>query len=261
MAFTMECYEKGLITKKDTGGIEMTWGNHRALVAMMEKMAKREGFGDIIADGVKKAAERIGGEAVKCAIHIQGQEVPGHNPIGSYHWPATYIASATPARHTQGSEGFSQELMPKFDKSKFTGRGLAHKIGACSQNALMCCGMCLFVEGALPSKHTMTEFLRAVTGWDITTDELLKAGERIENVRQAFNIREGLNLLKFDVPGRILGRPPHKVGPLVGVTVDEETLVKEYLKEMDWDLKTAKPSEKKLKELGLDDIARALYMK
>ncbi len=258
MAFTMECYEKGLINKKDTGGIEMTWGNHRALIAMMGKMAKREGFGDIIADGVKKAAERIGGEAAKYAVHIQGQEVPGHNPIGSYHWPATYIANATPARHTQGSEGFSQELMPKFDKSSFRGRGLAHKIGVCSQHALMCGGMCLFVEGALPSKHNMAEFFRAVTGWDVTTEELLKTGERIENVRQAFNIREGLNLLKYDVPGRILGRPPHKVGPLAGVTVDEETLVKEYLKEMDWDLKTARPSEKKLKELGLEDIAREL---
>jgi aldehyde:ferredoxin oxidoreductase len=259
IAFTMECYEKGLITKKGTGGIEMNWGNHKAMVAMMEKMAKREGFGDIIADGVKKAAERIGGEAAKSAIHIQGQEVPGHNPIGSYHWPATYIASTTPARHTQGSEGFSQELMPKFDKSSFSGRGPAHKIGVCSQNALMCCGMCLFVEGALPSKHVMAEFLRAVTGRDITTDELLKAGERIENVRQAFNIREGLNLLKFNVPGRILGRPPHKVGPLAGVTIDDKTLVNEYLKEMDWDLKTAIPSQKKLKELGLGDIARALY--
>jgi aldehyde:ferredoxin oxidoreductase len=258
MAFTMECYEKGLINKKDTGDIEMTWGNHRAMVAMMEKMAKRDGFGDIIADGVKKAAERIGKDAGKCAIHIQGQEVPGHNPIGSYHWPATYIASTTPARHTQGSEGFSQELMPNFDKSSFSGRGLAHKIGVCSQNALMCCGMCLFVEGALPSKHVMTEFLRAVTGWDLTTEELLKAGERIENVRQAFNIREGINLLKYDIPGRILGKPPHKVGPLAGVTIDAETLVKEYLKEMDWDLETARPSAKKLKELGLEDIAREL---
>jgi aldehyde:ferredoxin oxidoreductase len=149
--------------------------------------------------------------------------------------------------------------MPKFDKSKFSGRGPAHKIGVCSQNALMCLGMCLFVEGALPSKHVMAEFLRAVTGWDVTTEELLVTGERIENVRQAFNVREGLKLLNFSVPGRILGRPPHKVGPLAGVTVDAATLVKEYLQEMDWDLKTARPSAKKLKELGLDDIAGELH--
>jgi aldehyde:ferredoxin oxidoreductase len=260
MAFTMECYEKGLINKKDTGGIEMTWGNHKALVEMLEKMGKREDFGDIIADGVRMAAERIGKGAEKYAIHVQGQEVPGHSPVGGFHWPATYIANATPGRHTQGSEGFSREGMPEFDAGSFRGRGPAHKIGTCRQHIVMCSGMCLFVTGALPGNEVITEFLRAVTGWDITTDELMKAGERIENMRQAFNIREGINLLKNEIPGRILGRPPQKVGPLAGVSVDAETLVNEYLTAMDWDLKTAKPSEKKLRELGLEDVARALSM-
>ena len=258
MAFTMECYEKGLITKKDTGGIEMTWGNHKALVAMMEKMGRREGFGDIIADGVRAAAQRIGQGAEKYAIHIHGQEVPGHSPVAGFHWPATYIANATPGRHTQGSEGFSQELMPEYDKGSFRGRGQAHKTGTCLQHVVMCCGMCLFVTGALPSNHVIAEFMRAVTGWDITTEELLKAGERIENMRQAFNIREGLNLMKYEVSGRILGKPPHKAGPLAGVSVDADTLVKDYLVAMDWDVITAKPSEKKLQELGLDDVAREL---
>ena len=121
--------------------------------------------------------------------------------------------------------------------------------------------MCLFVTGALPSYHVIEEFMRAVTGWDITLDELLVAGERIENVRQAFNIREGINLLNFEVSGRVFGRPPHKEGPLAGITVDADTIVREYVAAMDWDLKTAKPSEKKLKELGLDDIAGDLWPK
>jgi aldehyde:ferredoxin oxidoreductase len=77
-------------------------------------------------------------------------------------------------------------------------------------------------------------------------------------MRQAFNIREGINLLKNEIPGRILGKPPQKAGPLAGVSVDAETLVKENLTAMDWDLKTAKPSEKKLKELGLEDVAREI---
>ncbi|MCX7912706.1 MAG: aldehyde ferredoxin oxidoreductase C-terminal domain-containing protein, partial [Dehalococcoidales bacterium] len=155
-------------------------------------------------------------------------------------------------------EGFSQELMPPFDKSKFTGRGIPHKIGVSSQHVLMCAGMCLFVESALPSKHVLTEFLRAVTGWDYTTDELLTCGERIENVRHAFNIREGINLLEFNIPGRIIGKPPHRAGPLAGVTVDADTLVKEYLAAMEWDLRTAKPSAQRLIALGLEDIARDL---
>lgn len=90
-------------------------------------------------------------------------------------------------------------------------------------------------------------------------DEVLKTGERISNLRQAFNIREGLNPLQFKVPDRVLGRPPQEEGPLTGVTVDEETMVKEYLAAMDWDAKTAKPSKKKLQELGLEDVAKELW--
>jgi len=83
--------------------------------------------------------------------------------------------------------------------------------------------------------------------------------ERISNIRQAFNIREGLNPLEFKVPDRVLGRPPLKEGPLAGVTVDEDTLIKDCLTAMDWDLKTAKPSKKKLLELGLEDVAKVLW--
>ncbi len=259
MAFTMECYENGLIDKRDTDGIEMNWGNHKSLVAMLEKMAKREGFGDILADGVKAAAQKIDKGAGEYAIHVHGQEVPGHNPIAGFHWPATYIANATPGRHTQGSEGFSQELLPKYDPGSFSGRGPAHRIGTCQQHITMCTGTCLFVAGNLPGYEVMAEFMRAITGWDITLEEMLEAGERIENVRQAFNVREGLNLLKFEVSGRILGKPPHAVGPLAGVSVDADTLVREYIAAMDWDAATAKPSKKKLKALGLDDIARELW--
>ncbi|MFP3976034.1 MAG: aldehyde ferredoxin oxidoreductase C-terminal domain-containing protein, partial [Dehalococcoidia bacterium] len=97
-----------------------------------------------------------------------------------------------------------------------------------------------------------------VTGWDITVDELLKTGERIANMRQAFNIREGLNPMQFKVPDRVLGNPPQKEGPVAGVTVDMDTLAKEYLAAMDWDTETAKPSKRKLEELGLEDVAKEL---
>ncbi len=100
--------------------------------------------------------------------------------------------------------------------------------------------------------------MRAVSGWDLTIDELIQTGERITNIRHAFNLREGLNPLEYDIPGRIMGNPPPKEGPLAGVTVDEETLDREYLSAMDWDLKTTKPSRKKLEELGLEDVAQEI---
>ena len=120
-------------------------------------------------------------------------------------------------------------------------------------------GMCLFMYICLPDAKVVTEFISAVTGWDVTMDELIKTGERITNIRHAFNIREGLNPLQFKVPDRLLGKPPLKEGPLAGIVIDEDTMIKEYLAAMDWDPKTAKPSKKKLQELGLEDVAKELW--
>jgi aldehyde:ferredoxin oxidoreductase len=89
--------------------------------------------------------------------------------------------------------------------------------------------------------------------------DILQIGERIANIRQAFNIREGLNARKFVIPDRILGRPPKEVGPNPGVTLNEEDMYNEFLAAMDWDIQTCKPSKKKLQELGLEDVARELY--
>jgi aldehyde:ferredoxin oxidoreductase len=261
IAFAIECYENGLISREDTGGIELTWGNHQAIVAMTEQLAKREGFGEILADGVKVAAEKIGKGAEQYAMHIQGQEVPMHDPKLGAHYGTTYRIDPTPGRHTQGSEGIvPPELpIPTFDPTSYSGRGEAHKIASNFGHIMNCVGMCLFMYSCLPTANAIPEFLNAVTGWDVTIDELLKAGERISNLRQAFNIREGLNPLEFKVPDRILGKPAQKEGPLTGVTVDEDTMVKEYLASMDWDAKTAKPSKEKLQELGLDDVAKELW--
>lgn len=260
IALAIECYENGLIGKEDTDGIEMTWGSHKSIVAMTEKMAKREGFGDILADGVKVAAERIGKGADQYAMHIQGQEVPAHDPKFGFHWAISYRMDPTPARHTQGPGMAPPGLpIPPYDRKSQYGRQPAHKIGHSFSHVVQCLGLCSFVFWAFPSVEAVVEPTRAVTGWDVTIEELLQTGERITNIRQAFNIREGLNPLQFKVPDRIAGKPPKEEGPLKGITLDEETMDREYLEAMDWDLATAKPSKKKLLELGLEDVARILW--
>jgi len=264
IVMAIECYEKGLITEKDTDGIEMTWGNHKSIVAMTEKLAKREGFGAVLADGVKAAAKKIGRGADEYAIHVGGQELPAHDPKHTFNYVTSYRLDPTPGRHFVGSElsdapGHPAGLLPKFDLKSFAGRGEARRIGSNFHQAVVCTGMCLFVYWAFPNVDPIAEFMRAVTGWEITDDELLKTGERISNLRQAFNIREGLNPLEFKVPDRVLGKPPLKEGPAAGMTVDEGTMIREYLTAMDWDLKTAKPSKKKLLELGLADVAQELW--
>ena len=260
ISLAIECYENGIITKQDTEGIELTWGNHKAIVAMTEKLARREGFGAVLADGQKVAVEKIGQAAEQFATHIQGQEVPMHDPKLGFHYQTAYRLDPTPARHTQGSEGLNPPgVLPDFDKKSFSGRGEAHRAGSTFHHVMSCAGMCQFMYWSLSTADAVTDFISAVTGWDVTKDELLKTGERISNLRQAFNIREGINPLQFKVPDRLLGRPPQKEGPVAGVTVDEDIMASEYLAAMDWDPKTAKPSKKKLQELGLDDVAKELW--
>ena len=117
----------------------------------------------------------------------------------------------------------------------------------------------MFVVGALPDGEAFVESLRVITGWDLTMKDILKTGERIVNIRHAFNIREGLNAREFKIPDRIMGRPPKEVGPKAGVSLDEDAMYNEYLTARDWDMKTTRPSKKKLRELGLDDVAQVLW--
>jgi aldehyde:ferredoxin oxidoreductase len=242
IAFAMECFEHGIITKRDTDGIDLKWGDHRAMIAMTEKLAKREGFGEVLADGVKKAAARIGRGAEEYAIHIGGQELGLHDP--TFDFPgfagmptaARYKMDAAPGRHTGG-----------FGPTHF---------GWLVINAA---GLCLHINTMVNGAQYATDFLAAVTGWQRSLKEILKGGERIEVMRHAFNMREGDNPINRKVHGRIIGQPPQKEGPLAGVTADLDAQVYWNLGAMDWDRVTAKPSCEKLLELGLDDVADELW--
>jgi len=238
IAFAIELYENGILTNKDTDGIELKWGNHRAIVAMTQKMVNREGLGDILADGVKLAAERIGKGAEKFAVHVGGQEPGMHNPkisrgSGFPVAAARYQMDATPGRHMIN---FGPYVFPR------------HLINMA--------GICFFTAWP-PSVVAMA--INTVTGWDAPLAEYVKAGERVANIRHAFNLREGINEMKRFVHPRIIGNPPHTVGPLAGVTADLEAQVLWCLGAMDWDRVTTKPSRAKLLSLGLDNIVNDLW--
>ena len=258
IAFSIECFENGLITQKDTDGIEMRWGNHRSIVAMTEKMAKRQGFGDILADGVKVAARKIGKGSDAFAMHIQGQEVPAHDPKLGGAFGISYRMDASPGRHTQGPNPAPPDALPPMERKVMYGRGKHQRLGSCLYHVVNSTGICTIAFSCLPTVNVLPEYLRAITGWDITMTELTQTGERIANLRQAFNIREGINSLQFNVPGRVIGNPPLTAGPTAGFTLDEKVIDREFLAEMDWDLETTKPSRQKLVELGLSDVAREI---
>jgi aldehyde:ferredoxin oxidoreductase len=264
IAFAIECFENGIIGPKDTDGIELAWGNHRAIIALAEKMARREGFGDILADGARVAAETIGNGADQYAIHIKGQELPMHDPRAQIRLGlgATYKAAPAPARHTRASgEGeFRHPGLgePPYDLDSFENRGGEQKRIMSLTNAATSAGFCLFGHITIPVDATH-EFISCVTGWEIDFDELILIGERIANVQQAFNIREGLNPLEFHVPDRVYKTPPPNEGPLVGRHCDIDLLVRNWYREMDWDLHSGKPAKNKLVALGLQKVADVLY--
>jgi len=260
VAFAMECYEKGILSKGDTGGLELTWGNHKAIVELTGLIARREGIGDILAEGVKRAAEILDKGSENYAMHIQGQEIPAHDPKYGLHWAIAYRMDPTPGRHTTNMAAIRAGVQfPPMDPKSQYGRGPAHAMTQHMSCYVQSTGVCAFLVMAYPGVNTFLEFMNAITGWDVTVEETVKTGERIFTLRHCFNIREGLNPLKYHVPDRIVGRPPKTAGPLKGITLDEEAMDRELLQVLDWDLKTTVPSQKKLHELGLDDVAKIFY--
>lgn len=263
VAFAIECYEKGLITKKDTDGLDLTWGNHAAMVSLVEKLGRREGFGDVLADGVRLAAQRIGRAAEEFAMHVRGQEIAMHDPKLFPAYATAYQAGAAPGRHTDGG-GYLQENyggyrgleVPPHDKYAYSGKAPIHRKLANFNHVINSSGLCLFSSMTL-NANSLLDFLSAVTGWEYGLDGVLEAGDRIATMRMAFNVREGLNPEHWKLPGRVLG--PLQDGPTAGVQVDNETQVREFLEEMGWDPRSGRPTRERLLQLGLGDVAADLW--
>jgi aldehyde:ferredoxin oxidoreductase len=255
-----------LLTKKDTDGLAMTWGNAEAIVKMTQKIGKREGFGDVLADGIRVAWEKLGKAGTEYAVHVDGEEVPAHDPRFTPGLATTYLVTATPARHTQGGELLGAPGLPMLDKDKYVYTGWAenHWKQVTSMEVCNAAGLCMFGYLSYPIQAIPDQF-KAVTGWDMDLEEMFKIGARIYTMRHAFNLREGLNPLARNVPGRLVGEPPLKEGNIKGVTVDHKTLISEFLEYLGWDKRTTVPTKTTLKKLGLeflvDDMSKVVVPK
>jgi len=262
IAFAMECYEHGLIGKEDVGTLELDWGNAEAAIQLTEMIGNRIGFGDILADGVKVAAEKVGKGSEAYAIHIAGQEVAMHDPKNTNGLALTYILDATPGRHSAGGELLSPPgfEVDKVDKGVYTGRAESHQKLVNIYHVSNAAGNCMLAYFFV-SAQTIPQFISAATGWDFDMDECMEAGERIQLIRHAFNVREGYNPLDNlkTISGRIFGNPPLDKGPNKGINIDADAMLQEYLAYADWDPETTRPSREKLTALGLDEVIEALY--
>ncbi len=253
IAMAMECYEKGLITKADTDGIELTWGNAEAIVAMVEKVAKREGFGEALADGTQKAAERIGKGAEQFAVAVRGKSLAYHDPRLSPALGTANIADANPAHHMDSqitgmlSEGATIGSDPAL-KVPNGNPFASYAIGSAYHQLLNASGLCsLFTIATTPPP--IAELIAGACGWTFDWREALTTGRRILTLRQAFNAREGLTPDQFELPKRITKT----------TNVDYKSLRDGYFKEMQWNARTGKPSEEALEKLGLLELTSDLH--
>ena len=268
IALAMECYERGLITLKDTDGIDLAWGNAGAIVAMVDNMAKREGFGAVLADGAGKAAERIGKQAEKYAIAVRGKSLAYHDARMSPADGTAIIADAHPAHHMDckvtgvldsgisiGSDPALQ--VPKMDPfGDFDKKGPTYAVGYGYAQIMNAAGLCaLYAVNSPPPP--VVELIAGATGWDLTWTEALKTSRRILTLRQAFNVREGFTPDDFQLPHRIL-KEPLTTGPAANVKIDFNALRKSYFAVLEWDIKTGRPSRHTLEDLDLVEIARDL---
>jgi len=260
VAWAIECYENGIFTKKETEGIDLTWGNAEAIVAMTQAIADQTGFGRVLALGSAKAAEKLG-KGAKYLQTVRGIELPMHDPRYSPGFARTYQYDPTPSRHVKGGLGIPDFGSPNEVKYDYEGRGPMDVGVTCHTEIVNTAGLCLFGGFCMP-QDAAVRFIAAATGWDFKGEDVLQTGKRIMNMRYAFNLREGqkLNDDENAIPKRCVGEPPLTEGPLKGIKVDHKKLAYHFCENMGWDEETLIPTRKSLEDQGgMEDVIRDFY--
>jgi aldehyde:ferredoxin oxidoreductase len=278
IAFAMECFEKGWITTEDTDGIELTWGNMDAARDMVQKIFRREGLGDLLAQGVRSAAEKIGKGSSVAAMHVKGLELPAHDTRteeGGKAWAIQYGTGNRGMCHVHPHEpviveSCHAELEQQFGdiedaKAPYTetGKGKLVKWAQDYGNAINTLGLCNFhsylVPGSDPQRYTRV--LSAVSGLELDFDELMQIGERLSNLQRCFNIREGIRRKDDMIPERLRQLPAF--GPFSKryetQIKDYDAMLDEYYLERGWELETGIPTSKRLRALKLEEAAEEIY--
>ncbi len=261
IAFAMELLEKGVLSKEEVDNLDLNFGNWEAFIKMIRKIAFREGFGNILAEGVKRASQIIGRGAENYALHIKGMELPGYDVRGAKAHGLSYATAYTGADHNRGyaiQEIFNVPVPYKVDRLAVDGKGILCKWNQDVRTAICdCMPLCVFVFDmglAAVALDLMSELYEALTGYEMRPEEVQKAGERVNNIARTFNVKAGFTRKDDTLPSRLIeeGIPS---GPSKGQRISREELDKmleEYYDARGWDKQTGAPKKEKLVELGIE---------
>ena len=267
VAWAIECYENGILTKEQTDGLELRWGNWEAEIELIKKMIDRDGFGNDLADGVKRAAAKYGGE--EYAMHVGGQEPGMHDTRNDPQLGIHMVAEPAPGKHTIGmgvqynamslcdicSWAPPASLHPKTDDLEASETlALISKANACYSMLFDGIGGCYYAEMMGVHMYKAIEYINAAAGWDYDGDHYMEVGARIQTIRQMFNVKHGYEPSEVKLPKRMQGMPPLETGPLKGVTLKTEEQVAMHWKAFGWDEKTGHPLPETIESLGINRL-------
>lgn len=273
IAFAMECFEKGLISKSDLEGIDLTWGNGAGLVAMVKKIGLREGFGSVLGEGVRRAAEIIGKNACEYAIHIKGLEIPNWDPRSS-NFRALGEATGNIGADPYNSIGpiLRRSAIPELGiyekdvgEARFNAEGKGQAVANGQNfgvliNSLGICRQALSNHWMSKDQHlppsACVEWLNHITGWDMNLKEFLQCGERIFNLQRMINVRRGISRKDDTLPGRILTEKALE-GPNKGHVPPLGEMLGDYYASREWNQEGI-PTKKKLVELSLEGLVQEM---
>lgn len=266
IAFAMEIYENGIITKEDTGGLEIKWGDVNVMLKLIHQIGNKEGFGALLGEGSKRAAEKIGKGAEKYAMQVKGVDLPAHSPYKFKSMGLNYATSNRGACHNRGSPSYIARGITKYpelgwnidvDPASEAGKGKLTKMHQDFCAVIDAMGICKFVWlfGRVPLP-LMQQIYNAATGFNLSIEDMMKGGERIWILQRAFNVKMGLSKKDDTLPERFI-KEPMPDGAVEGQTVNLEPMLNEYYKERGLD-DEGKPTLEKLRELELEFVAQLI---
>ncbi|MEM2897170.1 MAG: aldehyde ferredoxin oxidoreductase family protein [Candidatus Bathyarchaeia archaeon] len=273
IAFAMELWEKGIITREDTGGLDLTWGNKDTIIEMIHKIAKREGFGALFSDGIFMASKRIGKGSESYAMHVKGLDIPAQDGRAQRSMAIAHATSPRGADHLRHCCFLDEIGLPEPIEKRFGNKYLPEMADRLSPkykgimakeledftalvDSLLVCVYALLLH----MWEDLTEVYTAVTGIEVKPAEMKLKCERIVNLKRAYNIKHGLSRKEDALPERFLKeRAPD--GPCKGHVVELDLMLDEYYESRGWDKKTGLIPKSKLTELGLDAVAKEFERK